>query len=138
MHQQLSTPSVMLTWLVIFQAGAIAGPPPCTDEGSKVHRQNIYAHRCQQGNGLPWWFSGKNLPAKAENVGSIPGSGRSLGEANGNPLQYSCLGNPKDKGDWWATVHGIPWTEYPSRLQSMGSQRVRHILATKHTHTHTS
>jgi len=38
--------------------------------------------------------------------GLIPGSGRSLGEGNGNPLQYSCLGNPKDRGAWQATVHG--------------------------------
>ena len=39
-------------------------------------------------------------------TGSIPGSGRSPGGGNGNPLQYSCLGNPKDRGAWWATVHG--------------------------------
>jgi len=37
---------------------------------------------------------------------SITGSGRSPGEGNGNPLQYSCLGNPMDRGAWWATVHG--------------------------------
>ena len=43
-----------------------------------------------------------NLPA-----GSIPGSGRSTGGWNGNPLQDSCLGNPMDRGGWWATVHGI-------------------------------
>ena len=39
--------------------------------------------------------------------GSIPGSGRSPGEGSGNPLQYSCLGNPKDRGAWLATVHGV-------------------------------
>ena len=39
-------------------------------------------------------------------VGSIPGLGRSPGEGTGNPLQYSCLGNPTDRGSWWATVHG--------------------------------
>ena len=48
-----------------------------------------------------------NLPADAGNAGSIPGSGRSPGEGNGNPLQYSCLGNPMDRGAWWATVHGV-------------------------------
>ena len=37
----------------------------------------------------------------------IPGSGRSPGEGNGNVLQYSCLGNPMDRGAWWATVHGV-------------------------------
>ena len=50
----------------------------------------------------------KNLPAKAGEVrdaGSIPGLGRSPGEGNGNPLQYSCLENPMDRGAWRATVH---------------------------------
>ena len=49
----------------------------------------------------------KNPPANAGEAGSIPGSGRSPGEGNGNPLQYSCLENPMDRGAWWATVHGV-------------------------------
>ena len=49
----------------------------------------------------------KNLPANAGDMGSIPGSGRSPGEGNGNPLQYSCLENSMDRGAWWATVHGV-------------------------------
>ena len=49
----------------------------------------------------------KNLPASAGDAGSILGSGRSPGEGNGNPLQYSCLGNPVDRGAWQATVHGV-------------------------------
>ena len=83
---------------------------------------------------------------------SISGLGRSLGEGNGNPLQYSCLENPMDRGAWQATVHGvakswiqlsthvekamttssstlawkIPWTEEPGRLQSVGSLIVGH------------
>ena len=48
----------------------------------------------------------KNLPANAGDAGSIPGSGRSP-EGNGNSLQYSCLGNPMDRGAWWATVHEV-------------------------------
>ena len=57
----------------------------------------------------------KNLPAKAgdtRDVGSIPGSGRSPGGGNGNPLQYACLENLVDGGPWWATVHGVTksWT----------------------------
>ena len=40
-------------------------------------------------------------------MGLIPGIGRSPGEGNGNPLQYSCLGNPMDRGAWWATVHEV-------------------------------
>ena len=54
--------------------------------------------------GLPWWLSVKNLPANAGDKGSIPGSGRSPGEGNGNPLQYSCLGSILA---WQATVHGV-------------------------------
>ena len=49
----------------------------------------------------------KNPPANAGDLGSIPGSGRSPGEGNGNPLHYSCLGNPMDRGAWQATVHGV-------------------------------
>ena len=52
----------------------------------------------------------KNLPAKAgdiKDMGSIPGSGRFLGERNGKPLQYSCLESLMDRGAWWATVHGV-------------------------------
>ena len=44
---------------------------------------------------------------EARDVGSIPGLGRSPGEANGNPLQYSCLENPMDRGTWWAIIHGV-------------------------------
>ena len=49
----------------------------------------------------------KNLPANAEDSGSIPGLGRSLGEGNGNLLQYSHLGNSTDRGAWRITVHGV-------------------------------
>ena len=48
-----------------------------------------------------------NLPADAGDPGSIPGLGRTSGKVNGNPLQYSCLENPMDRGAWWATVHGV-------------------------------
>ena len=50
---------------------------------------------------------GKASAYNAGDLGSILGSGRSPGEENGNPLQYSCLGNPMDRGAWWATVHGV-------------------------------
>ena len=51
-----------------------------------------------------------NLPANAgdtRDTGLIPGSGISSGEGNGNPLQYSCLGNPMDRRAWWAVVNGV-------------------------------
>ena len=56
-------------------------------------------------------FSGdaevKNLPANAGGAGLIPGSGRTPEGENDNALQYSCLGNPMDRGAWWAIVHGV-------------------------------
>ena len=50
---------------------------------------------------------GKAFACNVGDPGSIPGSGRSSGEGNGNSLQYSCLENPVDRGAWWATVHGV-------------------------------
>ena len=52
-------------------------------------------------------LSGKEPTCQAEGAGSIPRSGGSPGEGNGNPLQYSCLENSMDGGTWWATVHGV-------------------------------
>ena len=49
----------------------------------------------------------KNPPANGGEMGLIPGARRSPGERNGNPLQYSCLGNPVDRGAWRAAVHGV-------------------------------
>mgnify|MGYP007134379285 CR=1 FL=1 len=66
----------------------------------------------------------KNLPANIGNLSSIPGLGRFLGEGNGNPLQYSCLENPTDRGAWQATVHGIA-------KESDTTERL-----STHTHTH--
>ena len=54
-------------------------------------------------------------PANAGDIrdtGLIPGLGRPPGKGNGNPLQYSCLGNPMDGGAWWATVHGVARVRY--------------------------
>ena len=56
---------------------------------------------------LPQWLIGKESACTAGDVGSIPGWGRSPGEGNDNPLQYSCLENPMDRGARWATVHGV-------------------------------
>ena len=68
---------------------------------------------------LPWWLSGKESPSNARDSGSISGLGRSPGEGNGNPLQYSFPGNPIDREFYWrATVHkmakghGLDMTDY--------------------------
>ena len=71
----------------------------------------------QDYKGFPHSAVGKESACSAGDLGSIPGSGRSPGEGNGNPLQYSCLENPMDRGAWQTTVHGVA--------------RVGHDLATK-------
>ena len=62
---------------------------------------------------LSWWLSCKESACNAGDLGSSPGSRRSLGEGNGNPLQHSCLGKPMDRGACWATVHRVTksWTQ---------------------------
>ena len=73
---------------------------------------------------MRWGFPGGSdsieSTCNAGHLGSIPGSGRSPGEGNGYPLQYSCLENPKERGAWWVTAHGFAKTQ----------------LSDEHTHTH--
>ena len=57
--------------------------------------------------GFPGGSDSKESACNARDPGSVPDSGRSPGEENGNPFQYSCLGNPMDRGAWWATVHEL-------------------------------
>ena len=66
--------------------------------------------------GFPGGWDSKESAGNAADLGLIPGSGRYPGEGNGNPLQYSCLGNPMDRGAWWATVCGI--TKSRTRLSN--------------------
>ena len=74
----------------------------------------------------------KNPPANAGDVrdaGSIPGSGRSPGEAHGNPLQYYCLGNPMDRGAFGATVHGVAQSQ--TWLKQLSTQRASQVQQRK-------
>ena len=67
--------------------------------------------------GFPGGSVVKYPPANTAEAGSIPGSGRSPGVGNGNPLQCSCLENPQDMGVWWAAVHGVTKSQtHPSIL----------------------
>ena len=74
------------------------------DHSHKVEATNLSINRLM---GLPCSSKGKESACNAEDPGSIPGLGRSSGEGNGNPLQYSCLENPMDRGAQQVTVHGI-------------------------------
>ena len=68
----------------------------------------------------------KNLPANAgdvRDVGSIPGLGRSPGVGSGNPLQYSCLESPVERGAWWATVHGIAKNAWWATVHGVAKSR---------------
>ena len=69
----------------------------------------------------------KNLPANAGDAGSIPGSGRSLGEGNGHPLQYSCLEIPMDRGACWVTKVG----------HDLVTKQQQYVYTHTHTHTYT-
>ena len=101
----------ILEWVAMFSSGGSSG-----SRNSKLclpqllHCRGIL-HRWATGelvvHQLPWRPSGKESPCNAGDAGSTPGSGRSPGEGNGNPLQDSCLGNPVDRGAWQARVCGI-------------------------------
>ena len=71
----------------------------------QIVRQNLL--RTTVIDGLPRWLSGKESACQAGDAGLIPGLGRSPGEGNGNPLQYSCLENPMDREAWLAIVHEV-------------------------------
>ena len=78
-------------------------------------KQTLRVFLCNRGGVARGWLSGKESTCNARDIGDVDstlGLGRSPGVGNVNPLQYSCLENPMDRGDWWATAHG--------------SQRVRH------------
>ena len=76
--------------------------------------------------GLLEWLSGKEFACNAGDMGSIPGLGRPSGEGNGNSLQYSCLGNPMDRGAWWATVHGVAKCQTRQKQLSMRTRSPSH------------
>ena len=83
--------------------------------------------------GFPGGTVVKNMPANAgdtRDMGSMPGSERSPGGGTGTPLQYSCLGNPMDRGTWRATVHGV--TKSQTGLKRLSVRLHTHI----HTHTY--
>ena len=94
----------ILEWVVISYSSG-------SSQGSNPHlllllqsRWIIYGWAIRE---VPGSSVVKNPPTNAGDIGSIPGSGRSPGERNDNPLQYCCLRNPMDRETWWAIVHGV-------------------------------
>ena len=98
---------------------------------------------------LRWWWASlmarlvKNLPMIQETCVSIPGSGRSPGEGNGNPLHYSCLENPVDRRAWWTTVHGVAKIQtrlsnwhFPNTCNWWYSQRMQWLWIANIDHSH--
>ena len=91
-------------------------------DGCRHHNTGWKEVQCFYVAFILWGFPGgsdtKESACSAGDLGSIPGSGRSLGEGNGNRLQYSCLENPMDRGAWQATVHGVTESDMTERITS--------------------
>ena len=89
------------------------------------------------GEGFPGSSDGKASAYNTGDLGSIPGLGRSPGEGNGTPLQYSCLKNPMDQGAWWATVHVVAESDTTEQLSlswtSLVAQMVKRLPTTRET-----
>ena len=76
--------------------------------------------------GFPGGSDDKESACNAGDLGSIPGSGRSPGEGNGNPLQYFCMENPMDRGAWWVTVHRAAKSQ--TRLRTYSANIISFLL----------
>ena len=94
------------------------------DEKEFLKYQTVFQYKVIFIMGFPGGSVVKNPPTKAGDMGLIPGSGRSPGEGNNNPLQYSCLGNPMDRGARWATVHGV--TKESDTTQQLNSNNKKY------------
>ena len=81
------------------------------------------------------WLSGKEATCQCRRRSSISGSGKSPGEGIGSPLQYSCLGNPMDRGAWWATFHGVKRVQHNSATKQQ-QKIIQMSLFTKQNETH--
>ena len=92
-------------------------------EKENIEIKPLLLEWCYWKEGIPRWLSGEST-CSAGDVGLIPGLGRSAGRGNGKPLQYFCLGNPMDRGAWWAAVHSVAKSDMVEPLSI-------------HTHTHT-
>ena len=102
-----SLPSSGTSCLLISEAFSLTTPLKISLSLGTLLPFLIFFHNSNHHAGFPGDSVVKNPPANAGDMGLIPELGGSPGEENGNPLQYSCLGNPMDIGALWATVHGM-------------------------------
>ena len=112
LEKEMATHSSVLAWRV-----------PWTEEWGRWQSMGLQGAG-QDRTTFTFPFGGSNGKESAHNtadLGSIPGLGRSPGEGHGNPLQYSCLGNPMDTGVWRAPVHGI--TKSQTQLSTSGESK---------------
>ena len=95
---------------LLYRTGNCIQYPVINHNGEEYEKECVCTYI--NNSGLPWGSDGKESACNPGDPGSIPESGRSPGEGNGNSLQYSCLENPMEGGAWWATVHGVTksWT----------------------------
>ena len=91
----------------------------CSLSDSSVHACPTLVNTQSVGLTFPGGSDGKESARDTGDPGSIPGSGRSPGERNGNPLQYSCLVDSMDRGAWWAIVHGVAKSQKQLKQLSM-------------------
>ena len=129
-HRKCKFRTYMLNGSIIFylklnsvpSALRCASPPSHLSFLSYIHQPTLF----------PGDIVVKNLPANAGELGSIPGSGRSPGEGSGNPLQYSCMENPMDRGAWRAIVPGVAkswtWLSDSTAVQRGLTPEIRHHL----------
>ena len=106
LEKEMATHSSVLAWR-IPGTGEPGGLPSMGSHRVRHDWSDLAAAAAGFCQGFPGGSDGKESACNARDLGLIPGSGRSPGEGNGYPLQYSCLGNPMDKGAWQATVHGV-------------------------------
>ena len=111
----ISSQSFTGIWQMLPQpsqfSSSFTGALNLVDSSTYIHIVVLYIVYMYIYTGFPGGSVLKNPPANAGDMGSIPGSGRSPGEGNGNPLQYSCLENPMDGGPWKAAVRGVAKSE---------------------------
>ena len=100
--------SLAVQWLRLWASTAGGtGSIPCQELWSHMSWGMDHWTTSTRTSGLSWWLGNKEPICNTGDTVSIPGSGRSPGEGNDNPLHYSCLRNPMDRGAWWAIVHGV-------------------------------